>query len=166
MTPSSPLVRPLVAGDRPPIHRRGRRWVAAAGAALLVAAAVLLLIARPWQPAAAPASLAAGFVPVVVPDHATDGVIAFTIPPGAAVAQQAGVVPYAMPAAIRLRVGDAVVVRNDDTFPHMILNALVEPGATTTLPFAEPGIQAFSSGCTANGGTVNSFTSVIVSARR
>ena len=31
------------------------------------------------------------------------------------------------------------------------------------MSFAEPGISASSSGCTANGGTMNSFTSVIVS---
>jgi hypothetical protein len=102
---------------------------------------------------------------VVVPDQATDGKIAFTIPLGAAEAQLEGATPYVMPAAIRLEAGDAVVVTNDDVYPHIILSSLAMPGATTTITFDEPGIQAFSSGCTANGGTINSFTSVIVSER-
>jgi hypothetical protein len=68
-----------------------------------------------------------------------------------------------MPAAIRLHVGDAVVVTNEDDYPHIILSSLAMPGATTTIIFDDPGIQTFSSGCTANGGTLNSFTSVLVS---
>jgi hypothetical protein len=105
------------------------------------------------------------YEPVVVPDRATNGTIAFTIARGAADAQLAGGTPYVMPAAIRLAAGDAVVVTNDDVYPHIILSSLVMPGATTSIAFDEPGIHAFSSGCTANGGTMNSFTSVIVSER-
>jgi hypothetical protein len=103
------------------------------------------------------------YEPVMVPARATDGKIAFTIPLGAAEAQLEGATPYVMPAAIRLEVGDAVVVTNDDVYPHIILSSLAMPGATTSMVFDEPGIHAFSSGCTANGGTLNSFTSVIVS---
>jgi hypothetical protein len=103
------------------------------------------------------------YEPVMVPARATDGTIAFTIPVGAAEAQLEGATPYVMPAAIRLEVGDAVVVTNDDVYPHIILSSLSMPGATTKIVFDEPGIHAFSSGCTANGGTLNSFTSVIVS---
>ena len=107
-----------------------------------------------------PASLPA---PVVVPDRPVDGKIAFTIPAGAAEAQFNGGSPYMMPSVIRLRAGDSVVVTNDDAYPHMILNALAPAGETTTITFDTPGTQAFSSGCTANGGTMNSFTSVIIS---
>jgi hypothetical protein len=103
--------------------------------------------------------------PVVVADRPVDGKIAFTIPLGAADAQFSGGEPYVMPSVIRLRVGDSVVVANNDVYPHMILNALTPAGETTTITFDEPGAQAFSSGCTANGGTMNSFTSVIVSER-
>ena len=70
-----------------------------------------------------------------------------------------------MPSVIRLRAGDSVVVTNDDAYPHMILNALAPAGEMTTITFDTPGTQAFSSGCTANGGTMNSFTSVIISER-
>jgi plastocyanin len=70
-----------------------------------------------------------------------------------------------MPPVIRLRVGDSVVVTNDDAYPHMILGALAPAGETTTITFDLPGAHAFSSGCTANGGKMNSFTSVIVSGR-
>jgi hypothetical protein len=100
---------------------------------------------------------------VYVPDHPVNGKIVFSIPPGAAEAQLDGATPYVMPTAIRLHVGDAVVVTNEDDYPHIILSSLAMPGATTTIVFDEPGIPAFSSGCTANGGTINSFTSVIVS---
>lgn len=117
-----------------------------------------LLVAGSLLPAAMPTVES-----VTVPATATDGVIAFTIPAGAAAAQQAGAAPYAMPDAMRLRVGDRLVVRNDDDFPHMIFSLLVEPGKTGTMSFDEPGAFAYSSGCTANGGTMNSFTSVIVS---
>jgi hypothetical protein len=105
------------------------------------------------------------YEPVMVPARATDGKIAFTIPLGAAEAQLEGATPYVMPPAIRLAVSDAVVVTNDDVYPHIILSSLAMPGATTTIAFDEPGIHVFSSGCTANGGTMNSFTSVIVSER-
>jgi hypothetical protein len=105
------------------------------------------------------------YEPVVVPGRVTDGKIAFSIARGAAEAQLEGATPYVMPAAIRLTVGDAVVVTNDDVYPHIILGSLAMPGATTTIAFDEPGIHAFSSGCTANGGTLNSFTSVIISER-
>ncbi len=114
-------------------------------------------------PVAAPATVADG--PIVVPNHMTDGQIAFTIPLGAAQDQTNGGTPYVMPPTIRMAVGDTVVVTNDDTFPHIILSSLVMPGTTATMVFDEPGIDAFSSGCTANGGTINAFTSVIVSER-
>lgn len=102
-------------------------------------------------------------VPAVVADHPTNGKIEFTIPQGAAELQFSGGTPYIMPPVIRFRVSDTVVVRNNDVYPHMILNALAPADTTTTIAFDEPGTFAFSSGCTANGGTMNSFTTVIVS---
>lgn len=70
-----------------------------------------------------------------------------------------------MPATILMTVGDKVVGANDDMFPHIILGSPVMPGSPATVVFDEPGINAFSSGCTADGGAINAFTSVIVSER-
>ena len=138
------------------------------GRGLVVAALVLLslvVVLAGAERTVIEDALAPAAGQVLVSDHATDGRIAFTTPLGAAEAQLDGAEPYVMPAAIRLQVGDDVVVTNDDIYPHIILSSLAMPGATTTMAFDEPGVYAFSSGCTANGGTINSFTSVIVSER-
>lgn len=158
-----PLVAPIRAPR--PVPRWGPARALAAAALVLLAAGALALAAGLRQdplgsPAPAPAA-----APVVVPGEPENGRIAFTIPRGAAESQARGGAPYVMPPVMRLQVGDAVVVSNADVAPHMVLNGLVLPGETTQLVFAEPGVHAFSSGCTANGGTMNSFTSVIVSER-
>jgi len=156
---------PLVVGPAAPSARRSavRPLLLAVGLALVVALAAVgvwrLLVAGSLLPAPAPAVES-----VVVPGVATDGVVSFTIPKGAAVAQQAGAEPYLMPDVMRLSVGDKLVVRNEDDYPHMIFALLVQPSETGTMTFDEPGTTAYSSGCTANGGTMNSFTSVVVSA--
>ena len=162
LAPAALPARRVPAGNRP-----GGLALAALGLALLLALGAVWMALEARQPVtaqlAAPASVAAG--PIVVPNHTTDGQIAFTIPLGAAEDQADGGTPYVMPPTIRMTVGDKVIVTNDDVYPHIILSSLVMPGTTATMVFDEPGINAFSSGCTANGGTINAFTSVIVSER-
>jgi plastocyanin len=138
------------------------------GRALLILCAALAIEAAAWtaRPGTAPPlAVPAAVEPVIVPAVPTDGVIAFTIPRGATDVQQAGGRAYIMPAAMRLYVGDRVIVRNDDLYPHMIFTMLVMPGTTETMTFDEPGIHPYSSGCAAHGGMLNAFTSVIVSER-
>jgi hypothetical protein len=165
---------PSVGYARPPgRQRRTRKSLATAGAiALLLLGGAVLVVALAvglmGRSVDGQSSVeVAGSLPasVIVPDRPVDGEIAFTIPLGAADAQFNGGAPYVMPSVIRLQVGDSIVVTNDDAYPHMILNALAPAGETTMITFDKPGAQAFSSGCTANGGTMNSFTSVIVAER-
>jgi hypothetical protein len=149
-------------------HGRGRlSTLVAVLLILLLGGAAGLAIDQARQAADAPTTGAAtaAIAPVQVPDRAVDGKIAFAIPLGAADAQLDGGTPYVMPPVIRLHTGDAVIVTNEDVYPHIILRSLVMPGTSATIVFDEPGVNAFSSGCTANGGTINSFTSVIVSER-
>ncbi len=161
LTPAARPARRVPVGQRP-----GAMALAALGLALLLALGAVWMALEARQPAtaqlAAPAAVAG---PIVIPNHTTAGQIAFTIPLGAAQDQTDGGTPYIMPPTIRMTVGDKVIVTNDDVFPHIILSSLVMPGTTATMVFDEPGINAFSSGCTANGGTINAFTSVIVSER-
>ena len=158
---------PLVASPQalPPRRSLRRPTLLAAGLALAVAmvafAAWRVLLFGALVPAPVPA-----VETVVMPAVATAGAVAFTIPAGAAVAQLAGGEPYLMPDTKRLAVGDEFVVRNDDVYPRMIFSLLVQPGETGTMTVAEPGVAASSSGGSANGGTMNRFTSVIVSERR
>ena len=143
-----------------------RRRLAEIGLALI---AVLLIgvVASTTRMSPAPTlqALPAVTEAMVVPTVPTNGVISFTIPLGATEVQQQGGQAYIMPAAMRLKVGDRVVVRNDDIYPHLIFYSLVLPGATETMSFDEPGIHPYSSGCAAHGGMLNAFTSVIVSER-
>jgi hypothetical protein len=103
-------------------------------------------------------------MPVIVPSRATEGVIAFAIPRGAAEAQVRGDAAYVLPDTMRLTVADRVIVRNDDTTAHVIFSALIKPGRTEIMTFSSPGIEVYSSGCAIHGGGLNAFTSVIVSA--
>lgn len=138
------------------------------GRVLLILCAALAIGAAAWtaRPGTAPSlAVPVAAEPVIVAAAPTDGVIAFTIPHGATDVQQAGGRSYIMPAAMRLHVGDRLIVRNDDLYPHMIFTMLVMPGTTETMAFDEPGIHPYSSGCAAHGGMLNAFTSVIVSER-
>src|SRR5918994_5230385 len=63
----------------------------------------------------------------VMPAAPTDGVLTMVIPPGAAADQRAGGRGYHMPDVIQLTAGDTIVLRNDDSVPHMILYAFLMP---------------------------------------
>jgi hypothetical protein len=106
---------------------------------------------------AAPAS-----VPLM-PAAPTDGVLTLAIPPGAAADQQVGGRGYQMPDIIQLTAGDTIVLRNDDTAPHMILYALLMPGETHERTFITPGSEVYSSGCGVHAASFLNFTTIFVS---
>ena len=85
------------------------------------------------------------------------------IPPGAAADQRAGGRGYEMPAVIQLTTGDTIVLRNDDTVPHMILYAFLMPGETHERTFTTPGSEVYSSGCGVHAASFLNFTSIFVS---
>jgi hypothetical protein len=92
-----------------------------------------------------------------------DGVLTLVIPPGAAADQRRGGRGYAMPSVIQLTAGDTIVLRNDDTAPHMILYALLLPGQTQTRTLTTPGSEVYSSGCGGHGASFLNFTTIFVS---
>lgn len=139
-----------------------RTVAVAACLSLVIAALVLGSVRLATHGSRLPASMPT-VATVAVDAFAMEGLDSFTIPAGAATAQQAGAEPYLMPDVMRLHVGDKLVVGNQDVFPHMIFAMVVAPGTTGTMVFDQPGVTDYSSGCTANGGTMNRFTSVIVS---
>ena len=68
----------------------------------------------------------------VLPGTPADGVLTLVIPPGAAADQRLGGRGYTMPDVIQLTAGDTIVLRNDDSVPHMILYAFLMPGRRTS----------------------------------
>ena len=58
---------------------------------------------------------------------------------------------YEMPAVIQLTTGDTIILRNDDTVPHMILYAFLMPGETHERTLTMPGSEVYSSGCGLHG---------------
>lgn len=76
--------------------------------------------------------------------------------------KQSGNASYHMPSVMRLKVGDTIVIRNDDTAPHMMLYTFLLPGETDTRTLTEAGSEAYSSGCTANAAEFPDFTTIFV----
>jgi hypothetical protein len=100
---------------------------------------------------------------VVVPSSPTDGVLTIVIPPGTdAAMKRSGDAGYHMPSVMRLHVGDTIVIRNDDTAPHMILYTFLLPGQTDRRTFTAAGSEAYSSGCAANAAQFPDFTTIFV----
>ena len=100
---------------------------------------------------------------VVVPASPTDGVLSIVIPPGTdAAMKRSGDAGYHMPSVMRLRVGDTIVIRNDDTAPHMVLYTFLLPGQTDRRTFTTAGSEAYSSGCSANAAQFPDFTTIFV----
>lgn len=100
---------------------------------------------------------------VVVPAAPTDGVLSIVIPPGTdAAMKRTGNAGYHMPSIIRLHIGDTIVIRNDDTSPHMILYTFLLPGQTDRRTFTTVGSEAYSSGCAANAAQFPDFTTIFV----
>lgn len=101
---------------------------------------------------------------VLVADHATDGVLTIVIPAGAADEMDAGnQAAIQLPPVMRLKVGDKIVIRNEDTRPHLVMYAYVLPGATNERVFDMPDLQAYSAGCSVSADSpATSFMTLIV----
>jgi hypothetical protein len=98
----------------------------------------------------------------VLPGTPADGVLTLVIPPGAAADQRRGGRGYTMPDVIQLTAGDTIVLRNDDSVPHMILYALLMPGQTHERTLLTPGSEVYSSGCGVHGASILNFTTIFV----
>ena len=159
----------------PSIERRLRPGRIAAIAGLLAVMALVgaaLAPTRSGSTVAVPAQVSAGTSAtepqytesgdVIVPNVATNGVLAITIPAGTGETMAAGRHGYVLPAVIKLQVGDRIVIRNRDVFPHFMLFAIVMPGETVERSMTEPMSETYSAGCTADP-TQNGFTSLFVS---
>jgi hypothetical protein len=110
--------------------------------------------------------LGASAVPIsapVLPGTPTDGVLTLVIPLGAAAEQRLGGRGYTMPDVIQLTAGDTIVLRNDDSVPHMILYAFLMPGQTHERTLLTPGSEVYSSGCGVHGASFLNFTTIFVS---
>jgi hypothetical protein len=99
---------------------------------------------------------------LVLPGTPTDGVLTLVIPPGAAADQRRGGRGYTMPDVIQLTAGDTIVLRNDDSVPHMILYAFLMPGQTHERTLLTPGSEVYSSGCGVHGASILNFTTIFV----
>ena len=103
-----------------------------------------------------------GATGTMMPAAPTDGVLTMVIPPGAAADQRAGGRGYQMPDVIQLTAGDTIVLRNDDTAPHMILYAFLMPGETHERTFTTLGSEVYSSGCGVHAASFLNFTTIFV----
>ncbi|MCC7021495.1 MAG: hypothetical protein IT338_01630 [Thermomicrobiales bacterium] len=156
---------------------RGNRLPRIAAVAGLVLIGALLLVGFGWRSVArppavppapvvdtsAPAGVSVGGGIAKLPSEPVDGVLTMTIPRGAAADQAAGGRGYEMPAVISLKVGDRIVLRNDDDAPHMILYAFLMPGQTDERVFTAPGSEVYSSGCGLHAAAILNFTTIFVS---
>jgi hypothetical protein len=154
----------------PPAPQRRERWnrrrllgsvvglvatAALAGGAVNLAAPVTEAI-LPAGDVAVPQGLA------TMPDTPVDGVLTMNVPLGASADQQAGGRGYAMPSVIDLKVGDTIVIHNDDDAPHMILYTFLLPGQSDTRTFTTPGSEVYSSGCGLHAAAILNFTTIFV----
>jgi len=62
---------------------------------------------------------------------------------------------------IRVRVGDRIVIENQDVQSHFVLYAFVRPGETIDRVMTAPGSEVYSAGC-ATDHSVNAFTSLFI----
>lgn len=98
----------------------------------------------------------------MVPSKATKGVLLIAIPPGTGAAMRAGLDGYILPSVIQLYVGEKIVIRNDDSLPHMMLFTFVMPGERQERLFDRVCTETYSAGCTMDP-TPSGFTSLFVS---
>jgi hypothetical protein len=93
-----------------------------------------------------------------VPDRPAAAPLFVTIPAGSYFAEFAGDANAGLPKAITLHVGQQLVIRNDDTAMHYLLNQAIAPGRTETFAFDQPGAFSNSGGLSCSlsrtGGTV------------
>lgn len=179
ISPNADALRARDARDERDAARQSTRgtampWLAVAiglvliGGLLLVAFGWRSVVQQPAPPApvvdtSAPTGVSVGGGIAKLPSEPVDGVLTMTIPRGAAADQAAGGRGYEMPAVISLKVGDRIVLRNDDDAPHMILYAFLMPGQTDERVFTAPGSEVYSSGCGLHAAAILNFTTIFVS---
>jgi hypothetical protein len=72
--------------------------------------------------------------------------VAFVIPSGTEAALARGEPAFRFPEEIRLRAGQAIVIRNDDYAMHYFFDIPVAPGETIRKPFLRPGAFVYQGG--------------------
>ena len=109
---------------------------------LLVATAVLAGCAPTLAPTAAPV------IPASVPARPAPPPpdLAFVIPFGAFAAEMRGEPTFSLPSPIRVSVGQAIVIRNEDQAMHYFFDVPIAPGQTVRKTFNEPGSFGYSPG--------------------
>ena len=159
--PAAP--RPYTAGGLAGFARGGARRRVAAVAGLVALAALILTGAAVGPRVVVIGEAPAAFFAPALPAAPVDGTLTLAVPPGAAADQQEGGRGYVMSDVIRLKLGDTIVLRNDDTVPHMILYAFLMPGETQERIFTTPGSEVYSSGCGVHAASILNFTTIFVS---
>lgn len=106
---------------------------------------------------------ARGAVASAVQGHAAMREVAFTIPPGTAAAQERGESRRLLPDLVTLRMGDTLVIDNQDEAFHSFGWFVVAPRQRYARPFDRPDtLVLFDTGCTGSG--VGSYYTVVAAA--
>jgi hypothetical protein len=92
-------------------------------------------------PEPAPISAPALPAPAPVPPD-----LLFVIPLGTFAAEMRGESSYTLPSPIRVTVGQAIVIRNEDQAMHYFFDVPIAPGQSIRKTFNEPGSFGFSPG--------------------
>lgn len=109
---------------------------------------------------AAPIDDAAG---MVVAAGSTNGLLEIVIPRGTYLRIQAGELSaYNLPSVMNLRVGDRIVIHNEDDFPHILMYAFIPVGATDVRVLAQPGSEVYTAGCTPSAADFAPFTTIFI----
>ena len=83
------------------------------------------------------------------------------IPRGTYLRIQAGELDaYNLPSVMNMRVGDRIVIRNEDDFPHILMYAFVPIGGTDVRVLDDVGTEVYTAGCTPSGGEFAPFTTI------
>jgi hypothetical protein len=149
------------------------RIAAFAFVVLLIAAGVGLRAALQSDPVPAMSPTAAvtpidaaplaGTPAMSVAASATNGVIEIVIPPGAYARIQGGELDfYHLPSVMNLAVGDRIVIRNNDEYPHLIMYAFVPVDGVDERVFTTPGSEVYTAGCTASAADFAPFTTIFI----
>lgn len=96
-------------------------------------------------------------------DHAVNGTWLVVIPLGTQERMiKTGIDEYQLPSVVRLHVGDTIVIRNEDIYPHAILDAFLLPGQSETRTLTKPGSEIYSAGCSVVSVAATGFTSIFI----
>jgi hypothetical protein len=116
-------------------------------------AALLLLVTAALTgcgPQLSPVNPAMGPLPAPVSAPALPAPVApdlvFVIPLGTFAAETRGEPIFSLPSTIRVAVGQAIVIRNEDQAMHYFFDVPIAPGQTIRKTFNEPGTFGYSPG--------------------